>query len=354
MDGFVCAEKSLVSSERFSESSGGAFVSPGGTPVSSEEARHTPVLVKEVVDFLRLGPSNLPEGPGSPGRIYLDATLGGGGHAEAILRASAPTGRLIGLDRDREAVEAARERLSEYHDRTILVQEHFARMADVLTQHHLQQVDGIVFDLGISLRQLRAANRGFSFQLDGPLDMRMNQDQLLTAEMLIQRLSKKELAEIIFRYGEDRRANRIANAIEHARRKQPIKTTRQLVEIILRAVPRGRSDSRLHPATRTFQALRIAVNQELDHLETALEAACGLLNLGGRLCVIAFHSLEDRIVKQVFRRLSGHGIGHGSGREKSALMEILTRKPIRPSPAEVQENPRSRSARLRVAERIGG
>jgi 16S rRNA (cytosine1402-N4)-methyltransferase len=326
-----------MSSDGLSESPGGTFVSPRGS-------QHTSVLVKEVVDHLRCRPDG----------IYLDATLGEGGHAEAILRVSAPSGRLVGLDRDREAVEAARERLSEYRNRTILVREHFARMADVLTRHHLPRVDGIIFDLGVSSRQLLAADRGFSFQLDGPLDMRMDRDQPLTAERLIQRLPKKEMADIIFRYGQERWAKRIANAIEHARRKQPIKTTRQLVEIILRAVPHGRSASRLHPATRTFQALRIAVNQELDHLEAALEEACRFLNRSGRLCVIAFHSLEDRIVKQVFRRLSGYGVVHGTGQGAGALIRVLTPKPLRPSLAEVQANPRSRSARLRVAERIDG
>ncbi len=307
-----------------------------GGPVSPGGALHTPVLVQEVVGFLQC----------SPGRLYLDATLGDGGHAEAILQASAPTGRLIGLDRDQEAVEVARKRLSEYRDRVILVHEHFAHMADVLGQHHLQQVDGIIFDLGVSLRQLMQADRGFSFQLDGPLDMRMDRSQPLTAEELIRRSSEKELADIIFRYGQERWAKRIAKAIVQARRRQPIKTTRELVEIILRVVPRGRSHSRLHPATRTFQALRIAINQELNHLEATLEEACRLLNRGGRLCVIAFHSLEDRIVKKTLRRLSSQ--------EDRALVRILTPKPLQSSPAEIQVNPRSRSARLRVAEKISG
>jgi len=318
--------------------------------------RHTPVLVKEVVGFLRLSlpegplslseePVHLPEKPGSRGRIYLDATLGDGGHAEAILQASAPTDRLVGLDRDREAVEVARERLSEYRDRMILVHEHFVRMADVLARHRIQQVDGILLDLGVSSRQLLQADRGFSFERDGPLDMRMDRSQPLTAEVLVRRLPEKELAGILFRYGQERWANRIAKAIVRVRRQQPIQTTRQLAGIISDAVPYGRSGSRLHPATRAFQALRIAVNQELDHLETALDEAGRLLRFGGRLCVIAFHSLEDRIVKQTFRRLSGEA-GKSMGK-------VLTRKPIRPSLEEVQVNPRSRSARLRVAERTG-
>lgn len=307
----------------------GGHLSPGGV-------LHTPVLVQEVVGFLQCG----------PGRLYLDATLGDGGHAEAILQASAPTGRLIGLDRDQEAVEVARKRLSEYRDRVILEHEHFAHVADVLGRHHLQRVDGIVFDLGVSLRQLMQADRGFSFRLDGPLDMRMDRSQPLTAGALIRRSSEKELADVIFRYGQERWAKRIAKAIVQARKRQSIKTTRELVEIILRVVPHGRSPSRLHPATRTFQALRVAVNQELDHLEAALEEACRLLNLERRLCVIAFHSLEDRIVKQTLRRLSSQVGG--------ALVRILTPKPLQPSPAEVRVNPRSRSARLRVAERISG
>jgi len=297
---------------------------------------HAPVLVQEIVSFLRCGPS----------RIYLDATLGDGGHAEAILLASAPTGRLIGLDRDQEAVEVARKRLSEYRDRVILEHEHFAHMADVLSRHHVQQADGIVFDLGVSLQQLTQAERGFSFQFDGPLDMRMDRSQPLTAEALIRRSSERELADIIFRYGQERWAKRIAKAVVQARKLQSIKTTLELVEIIKRVVPHGRSRSRLHSATRTFQALRIAVNQELDHLEAALEGACRLLNPGGRLCVIAFHSLEDRIVKQTLRRLSSRAGG--------ALMRNLTPKPLRPSSAEVRVNPRSRSARLRAVEKIDG
>ena len=274
----------------------------------------------------------------------MDATLGDGGHAEAILQASAPTGRLIGLDRDREAVEVARERLSVYRDRVILEHEHFIHMADVLSRHCIQRVDGILFDLGVSSRQLMQADRGFSFQLDGPLDMRMDRSQPVTAETLIRRVSEKELADIIFKYGQERWAKRIARAIVQARKHQSIKTTLELVRIIQRVIPRGRSFSRLHPATRTFQALRIAVNQELDHLEAALENACRLLNLGGRLCVIAFHSLEDRIVKQTLRRLNSQAGG--------ALMRIVTPKPIQPGAVEIQANPRARSAKLRVAERI--
>jgi 16S rRNA (cytosine1402-N4)-methyltransferase len=323
------------------------LISPGG-------ARHTPVLLQEVVGFLfpegpsyfPKGPTSLPEGPGGLGRVYLDATLGDGGHAEAILQASAPTGRLIGMDRDQEAVKVALERLSEYGDRVILAHEHFARMADVLEQHHIQKVDGIIFDLGVSSRQLMQADRGFSFQFDGPLDMRMDRSQPIMAEELIRRLSEKELADIIFRYGQERWSRRIAKAIVQARKRQSIKTTRELVEIIQRVVPRGRSHFRLHPATRTFQALRIAINQELDHLEAALDEACRLLNFGGRLCVIAFHSLEDRIVKQTLRRLSSQAGG--------GMMRILTRKPLQPSPAEIRANPRSRSAKLRAAERISG
>jgi 16S rRNA (cytosine1402-N4)-methyltransferase len=297
------------------------------------------------VSLLQLGRSYLPGGARLPeGPVYVDATLGDGGHAEAILQASSPTGRLIGLDRDREAVDIARERLSGYPERVILEHEHFVQMADVLSRHSIQRVDGILFDLGVSSRQLMQADRGFSFQADGPLDMRMDRSKPVTAEMLVRRSSEKELSDIIFNYGQERWAKRIARAIVQTRKQQSIKTTLQLARIIQRVIPRGRSFSRLHPATRTFQALRIAVNQELEQLEAALENACRLLNIGGRICVIAFHSLEDRIVKQTFRRLNSQAGGE--------LMRIVTPKPIQPGAVEIQANPRSRSAKLRVAERI--
>ncbi len=288
----------------------------------------------------------LPEIIASPGAdaVYVDATVGAGGHAEAILDATAPTGKLIGLDRDAEAVETARLRLSRYGGRVILEHENFIHVAEVLNRHRIERVDGIVFDLGVSSRQLMQADRGFSFQLDGPLDMRMDRSQPLTAEALIRRSSEKELADIIYKYGEERWAKRIAKAISEGRKEQQIKTTRQLAGIIQRSIPKRKSPSRIHPATRTFQALRIAVNQELNHLEEALEKACRLLKIGKRVCVIAFHSLEDRIVKLTMRKLSGQPGG--------ALLRVVTRKPVQPGLDEIRMNPRSRSAKLRVAERI--
>jgi len=282
-----------------------------------------------------------------PGGVYLDGTVGMGGHAAAILKASSPDGRLLAMDRDPSALCISAKRLILYGERVTLVHDSFAHMDEVAARQGYDWFDGILLDLGVSSRQLADAERGFSFQHDGPLDMRLDPTEDVTAAMLVNELSQEELADIIYRYGEERESRRIARALVAAR---PILTTAELASVVSRIV-RSRGGG-IHPATRTFQALRIAVNKELEALATVLPAAVALLRPGGRLAVIAFHSLEDRIVKQFFQRESRDclcppeipvcGCGH------RATMDVITRKPIRPTATEVDENPRSRSARLRV------
>lgn len=301
---------------------------------------HIPVLYQEVLTGLQI----------KPGGRYIDATVGGGGHASGILVASAPDGELLGLDADPMAVALAGERLAEFGKRVTLGQGNFADLEGIALEHGFCPVDGILFDLGLSSLQLEAAGRGFSFQLDGPLDMRFDPSQTTTAADLVNGLSVEELADILSRYGEEPRSRRIARAIVAER---PINTTGELAALVERTVGRRR---RLHPATRTFQALRVVVNEELECLAEALPQALGLLMSGGRLAIISFHSLEDRKVKQFFRNEARDCLcppevpvctcGH------RATLGIVTRKPIRPSAEEVAANPRSRSARLRIAYRL--
>jgi 16S rRNA (cytosine1402-N4)-methyltransferase len=306
------------------------------------ERNHVPVLPREVLEGLQV----------EPGGRFVDATLGAGGHAHEILTASAPDGELLGLDRDPEALSIAADRLAPFGDRAKLVHASFADLKEIAADAGFTDADGILFDLGLSSLQLEDAERGFSFLVDGPLDMRFDPTSGgPTAADLVNRLSAEELADLIFRYGEERQSRRIARAIVEAR---PIRTTTQLVEVIKETV--GRRRGRLHPATLTFQALRIAVNEELAAIERALPQAVETLAIGGRLAVIAFHSLEDRIVKRFMRRESKDCI---CSRElpictcdHRASVKRIVRKPIRPTEDEVASNPRARSARLRVAERI--
>jgi 16S rRNA (cytosine1402-N4)-methyltransferase len=285
--------------------------------------------------------------------VYVDATLGGGGHAEAILDRIAPGGRLIGIDRDEEAAAEASRRLQRFDEAAVIVRANFAAIKEVLRSQGLSQVDGILFDLGASSMQFADADRGFSFAVAGPLDMRMDRRQPRTAADLVNRLPEEELAGLIWRYGEERWSRRIARAIVRAR---PLATTTALAEVIAGAIPRRAWPRGIHPATRTFQALRIAVNDELLNLENAIPDAAEALREAGRLCAITFHSLEDRTVKHTFLRLS-RGCTSPPGTSASALhkgrlLRILTKKPITPSPEEVVRNPRARSAKLRAAERI--
>ena len=276
-------------------------------------------------------------------QTYLDCTVGYSGHAEKLLQASGPGSRLIGLDRDEVAIAASQKRLSRFGDRVILCHGHFVDLKQHLAAIGIGKVDGILFDLGVSSVQLEDPVRGFSFRGDGPLDMRMDQSMSGTAAGLINRWTEAQLADTIFQFGEERFSRRIARAIVRARERQPLATTKELVSVIEGAVPASYRHGRIHCATRTFQAFRIAVNQELDCLEPALRDAVDALSPGGRLCVISFHSLEDRIVKHTFRALSG--------KDNPALM-VLTKRPQVPTSEESDRNPRSRSAKLRAAQRV--
>ena len=297
--------------------------------------KHIPVLLDEVLTFLRP----------HPGGIYIDATVGEGGHAEAVLRASAPSGRLIGIDRDAEVLGVAHKRLEVYGPRAQFVHGRAADLRTHLDTLHVAQVDGVLLDLGVSAYQLETPARGFSFTREGPLDMRMDRTSGLTAATLVNTRNEDEIAALIRRYGEERWAYRIARAIVRARRRSPISTTQELAALVTQVIPPSARPPRIHPATRTFQALRIAVNQELDPLEATLAAALTCLRQDGRLCVIAYHSLEDRTVKQTFRA------AETSTAPEAIRVRLLTRKPITPSVAERRANPRARSGKLRVLER---
>ncbi len=290
---------------------------------------HLPVLTAEVLHYLR------PE----RGGLFVDCTVGLGGHARALLEAGAT--RLIGLDRDPEALARAGNALAEWPDRVELVHADHRELEAVLDRRGVAEIDGALADLGVSSLQLEAPGRGFSFQRDEPLDMRMDRTTGPTAADLVAQADAAELADVIYQYGEERRSRRIARAIVAARQTTPIATTGQLASIVRRAIP-GRRSWRIDPATRTFQALRIWVNRELDDLARFLEAAARRLRAGARLVVISFHSLEDRIVKHTFRAMAPVG----------AAFRVLTRKPVTPSDVEVAQNPRARSAKLRAVERI--
>lgn len=290
---------------------------------------HFPALVEEVIEFL--GPH--------PDGIYVDGTLGGGGHALRILERSWPTGRLVGIDQDEEALEEARKRLKSYQARTSIIHGNFSDLRAILGELKISGVDGIVLDLGVSYHQLTNGKRGFSFQREGPLDMRMDRSRGEPASKLINTLPQGKLEGILRRYGEGRWARRIAKAIVTHRQKTPITTTTQLRDIISSAI--SKPPRHIHPATKAFQAFRIVINDELSNLERVIRDGIPLLKRGGRIGIISFHSLEDRIVKETFRHYE----------RDLGLITVITAKPVFPSKEEIAENPRARSARLRVAER---
>jgi len=291
---------------------------------------HVPVLVEEVIAGLDL----------NPGKVVIDATIGDGGHAIKILKKINPGGVLIGIDRDPDATKKANENLSHQKSNVqlVIVHDSYSHLGNIIESHGYHRVDAILLDLGLSSRQL-SFGRGFSFLEDAPLDMRFDSTQGITAAEIVNSYPKDELANIIWKFGEERASRRIADAIWQARRKTKITTTRQLADIV--TVAKGGRRGRIHPATQTFQALRIAVNEELDTLTQTLPQAIELLNPQGRLAVISYHSLEDRIVKHIFRDIA-----------KTGSIQLITKKPITPTREEIQNNPRSRSAKLRIITKL--
>lgn len=308
--------------------------------------QHVTVLGPEAVEALQV----------KPGGIYVDCTLGGGGHSFLIAQRLNQDGWLIGIDQDEEALERARQRLSSLKAKLTLVHNNFRNLAAILDSLQVEKVDGLLYDLGVSSPQLDQQERGFSYQKDAPLDMRMDQTRPLTAYDVVNTYGEEELADIIRRYGEERFYRRIARRIVERRRERPIQTTKELADLIKQSIPAKARETGPHPAKRTFQAIRIAVNDELGALSQSLAQAVPLLKPGGRLVVITFHSLEDRICKQFFKEQSAPctcppGLPQCVCGKKPTL-KIVTKKPILPSPEEIEQNPRSRSAKMRVAEKI--
>jgi 16S rRNA (cytosine1402-N4)-methyltransferase len=292
---------------------------------------HNPVLLREVISFLNP----------APGQIIVDATIGGAGHSEQILQRIIPGGMLIGIDRDEETLRLASERLKPFEGSFKLINKNFKHLKETLKDIGVEKVNGIIFDLGISSLQMEARQRGFSIKSDGPLDMRMDRNQGLTAKDLVNRLSEMELSDTIRDFGEERFHRRIAKRIVEERKKKEISTTAELTEVILASIPYRHNKYKIHPATRTFQALRIRVNDELDSINQALRESLEVMEKLARICVISFHSLEDRIVKNSFKEFKAGGV-----------FSILTKKPLTPDENEVISNPRSRSAKLRAGEKL--
>ncbi|MCD5406539.1 MAG: 16S rRNA (cytosine(1402)-N(4))-methyltransferase RsmH [Desulfotomaculum sp.] len=307
---------------------------------------HIPVLLEEVIAGLKL----------KPGGVYLDCTLGGAGHAYQILQCTTPDGKLIGLDHDPVAVSAATKRLLAFEQRVTIVQASFTELATVLKKLKATNVNGVLFDLGVSSPQLDDPQRGFSYRYDAPLDMRMNPANANTAQQVINTFSEAQLTAIIQDYGEEKWAKRIASFIVKERQNKPVSTTFELVEIIKKAIPAAARRSGPHPAKRTFQAIRIAVNDELNILKNAFIQAVQVLQPGGRIAVITFHSLEDRITKELFKYLALDCICPPKlpvcNCNKKREIKIINRKPVEPSRQEIERNRRARSAKLRIAEKL--
>jgi 16S rRNA (cytosine1402-N4)-methyltransferase len=306
---------------------------------------HFSVLLKETVDGLDIKPNG----------IYVDGTLGGGGHSEEILK-RLDTGKLIGIDQDENALKAASERLKEYGDKFIPVRSNFSDILDVLNSLNIKRIDGMMMDLGVSSHQLDEADRGFSYRFDAPLDMRMDQRQALDAYKVVNTYSEDELNQVIRDFGEENWARRIAKFICEDRENKPIETTGELVDLIYRAIPAGARREGGHPAKRTFQAIRIEVNRELEILTQTIEDITSVLNKKGRIAIITFHSLEDRLVKHAFKALAQGCICPPELPlcvcNNKPKLKIITRKPILPSETELEHNSRSKSAKLRVARKI--
>lgn len=297
---------------------------------SQPEKIHTSVLLAECMQYLA------PQA----GKVYVDGTMGLGGHTAAILEQSSPDGRVVGFEWDEAALQHAGLRLKKYVDRLTIVRRNFAEIVDGLAEINVQHIDGLLIDIGLSSLQLDLGERGFSFQRDEKLDMRMDSRRQITAQSILATCSEQELADIFYYYGEERQARPIASAIVEFRKKEKIETTKQLVSLVARAIPKRFQPKKIHVATKVFQALRIAVNTELENLAQILEDGVKFLNPGACFCVISFHSLEDRLVKRKFR--------------ENKLLDVVTAKPVAPSSEEIAVNPRSRSARLRVARRRNG
>lgn len=292
---------------------------------------HQPVMLDEVISSLNL----------KPGYVVLDGTVGGGGHSKEILKRIMPGGKLIGLDADESALKTASENLKEFEGNFRFINENFRNLDRALSKENIKSLNAVLLDIGVSSFQLDDKGRGFSFKEEAPLDMRMDRRLGLSAYDVINRYKESDLSDIIYKYGEERFSRRIARRIVEERSKKPIDTTTELAAIVRRAIGGGGKHSRLDPATRTFQAIRIVVNDELGALEEGLKKAVSWLDIGARVAVITFHSLEDRIVKNLFKGYAGLGV-----------LKIITKKPLGSSPEEIAANPRSRSGRLRVAERI--
>ena len=311
------------------------------------EFHHYSVLLNETIENLNIRPDG----------IYVDGTLGGGGHSYQILKRLGENGRLIGIDQDADAIEAASERLKEYQDKVTIVRSNYAQMTSVLQDLGIEKVDGIVLDLGVSSFQLDTPERGFTYRSeDAPLDMRMDDRQSLTARDIVNDYSEMDLYRIIRDYGEDKFAKNIAKHIVAARQVKPITTTGELTEIIRESIPMKMQVKSGHPAKRTFQAIRIELNRELDVLRDSLDGMIDILDDGGRLCIITFHSLEDRIVKTIFRKNENPCTCPSDFPVcvcgKKSKGKVITRKPILPGETEMEENPRSKSAKLRIFERV--
>jgi len=292
---------------------------------------HIPVMLGEVIEYLKL----------SPGKIIVDATIGTGGHSRGIIERIMPGGKLIGIDRDEDSLAVARQRLSDFHSACELVYGSFSDIDEILKNLDIKKIDGVLFDLGLSSYQLDDPERGFSFQHEGPLDMRFDRKSFVSAYDLINNLNEEEISSILWTFGEERWHNRIAHLLVEERQRRAITSTRELSDIVVKAVPYKYRNYRIHPATRTFQAVRIAVNRELETIGVGISKAIELLDKRGRICVISFHSLEDRIAKLSFRKFAAEG-----------KIKIITPKPQIPKEAEIRENPASRSSKLRVAEKL--